>query len=450
MKNRRFRRTIIDWIGRQTNIMQPKKKLLPKSAFLVKKYERHFRILFIAFITVLCFVFFTRSGPVPTENSANLGTPSAVDNAKTPAEQAKTAPPPPPPVSGGSAATSKKQLLMPFADKQQGIVYPEDDGVREKATMVTLARNSDLWNLVTSVRHVEDRFNKNYHYDWVFLNDEPFNEEFKKVMTSLVSGTAKFGLIPKEHWSFPDWIDLDKAAAARKKMGAEGIIYGDSVSYRHMCRYESGFFWRHELLDEYEWYWRVEPDIVLYCDINYDVFKMMKQNNKKYGFILSVSEYESTIPTLWETTQNFMKEYPQYVKEKNMMDFVSNDKGQTYNMCHFWSNFEIASLDLWRSPAYRAYFDYLDKAGGFFYERWGDAPVHSIAASIFLEPEEFHFFDGIGYYHPGFTSCPVEEQVRLHNKCICDPSKDLTWAQSYFCTRKYFKVRGLQVPEEVR
>lgn len=36
------------------------------------------------------------------------------------------------------------------------------------------------------------------------------------------------------------------------------------------------------------------------------------------------------------------------------------------------SNFEIARVGFWRSEAYRAYFEYLDQAGGFFYERWGD------------------------------------------------------------------------------
>ena len=48
------------------------------------------------------------------------------------------------------------------------------------------------------------------------------------------------------------------------------------------------------------------------------------------------------------------------------MDWVSDDKGQTYNGCHFWSNFEIGSLAFWRSEAYRKYFEHLDKAGGFF------------------------------------------------------------------------------------
>ena len=50
-----------------------------------------------------------------------------------------------------------------------------------------------------------------------------------------------------------------------------------------MCRFESGFFFRHELLKKYDYYWRVEPGIKLFCDVNYDPFLFMKNNNKKYG-----------------------------------------------------------------------------------------------------------------------------------------------------------------------
>lgn len=65
-----------------------------------------------------------------------------------------------------------------------------------------------------------------------------------------------------------------------------------------MCRFESGFFFRHELLKNYEYYWRVEPSIGLHCNVDYDVFRYMKDNNKKYGFVLSLLEYTETIPTL--------------------------------------------------------------------------------------------------------------------------------------------------------
>merc|ERR1712007_284326 len=105
----------------------------------------------------------------------------------------------------------------------------------------------------------------------------------------------------------------------------------------------------------------------------------------------SLPEYQATIPTLWETTKHFLKEYPQYLHPNNFMDWLSDDGGVTYNGCHFWSNFEIGKLDFWGSDAYLAYFDYLDKAGGFFYERWGDAPVHSIAVGLFMDEQKIHF-----------------------------------------------------------
>ena len=218
-----------------------------------------------------------------------------------------------------------------------GLPPAKDPGPRMNATFVTLARNSDVWEIARSIRQVEDRFNKKFNYDWVFLNDQPFDDQFKKVTSALTSGNTKYGEIPKEHWSFPEWIDQDKAAKVRADMAARKIIYGDSISYRHMCRYESGFFFRHPLMLDYEWYWRVEPSIELFCDIEYDTFKFMADNKKKYSFTLSLYEYVETIPTLWESTKKWMKNHPEHIVEGNSMGFLSDDGGDTYNHCHFVS-----------------------------------------------------------------------------------------------------------------
>ena len=210
-------------------------------------------------------------------------------------------------------------------------------GTKMNATFVSLTRNSDLWDIADSIRNVEDRFNRNHHYDWVFLNDKPFDDEFKKVTTALVSGTARYGLIGKEHWSFPDFIDQDKAKAVREDMAERKIIYGDSISYRHMCRFESGFFFRQPLMMEYEWYWRVEPSIKLYCDIGFDPFVFMAENKKKYSFVISLFEYAETIPTIWDSAKKFMKLHPEHIPEDNGMDWLSDDGGESYNHCHFVS-----------------------------------------------------------------------------------------------------------------
>ncbi|EAW12941.1 glycosyltransferase family 15 protein [Aspergillus clavatus NRRL 1] len=390
---------------------------------------KYMRYLLFAAVGLAIVFFVSRSAiPIPENIRSKLNPTNYKDTVTSQPPSHNDAAPPNPPVKDIPAASS-----APTAG-------------RVNATFVTLARNSDVWDIAKSIRTVEDRFNRNYHYDWVFLNDKPFDKTFKKVTTSLASGNTHYGVIPTEHWSYPEWIDQEKAKKVREEMGQKKIIYGDSESYRHMCRYESGFFFRHPLMLNYEYYWRVEPSIELFCDISFDPFRFMKEKNKKYSFVLSLYEYFDTIPTLWDSAKKFMGNHPEHIAEGNAMDFLSDDGGKTYNKCHFWSNFEVGSLEWLRSKQYIDYFESLDRDGGFFYERWGDAPVHSIAAGVMLKKEEIHFFDEIAYYHIPFTHCPTTEQKRLDLKCHCNPEENFDW-KGYSCTSRWFQVNGMEKPE---
>ena len=244
--------------------------------------------------------------------------------------------------SNGSKPKPTKQAPVPFPDK----VIPASG--KMNATFVTLARNTDLWDIVESIRQVEDRFNRHYHYDWVFLNDKDFDDDFKEVTTALISGETKYGRIPEEHWSYPDWIDKNKAKKVREDMAERKVIYGDSESYRHMCRFESGFFFRHPLMLDYEWYWRVEPNVKLFCDISFDPFRFMAEHKKLYSFVISLYEYIETIPTIWDSAKKFMKQNPHHVAQENGMKWLSEDDGETYNKCHFVSgeSFPLTSVYL--------------------------------------------------------------------------------------------------------
>lgn len=309
---------------------------------------------------------------------------------------------------------------------------------KANAVIVILARNSDLQGVIVSMKQVEDRFNKKYHYPYVFLNEQPFSADFKKRTTEVTDSKVEYGLIPPDHWYQPSWIDEEKATKAREDMVAHQVIYGGSVPYRNMCRFNSGFFYRHELLKKYKYYWRVEPDVKFFCDLDYDPFLIMQDQNKVYAFTVSLFEYEATIPTLWNAVKEFINANTDLVSPDNAMAFLSDDGGETYNRCHFWSNFEIADLDLWRGEAYSKFFEFLDEKGGFYYERWGDAPVHSIGAALFARKDQIHFFNEIGYRHEPFQHCPQGESHR-RGKCWCDTAQnfDYDW---YSCLNKYDKM----------
>lgn len=62
--------------------------------------------------------------------------------------------------------SSSCSVSVDFYDIQLAYDYP-------------LARNIDLQGAINSMERLEDRFNKKFGYPYVFLNDEPFNEEFR-------------------------------------------------------------------------------------------------------------------------------------------------------------------------------------------------------------------------------------------------------------------------------
>ncbi|KAJ1729539.1 hypothetical protein LPJ61_003472, partial [Coemansia biformis] len=51
---------------------------------------------------------------------------------------------------------------------------------RASAAFVILTRNRDLKDLRESLAQLEDRFNRRYNYPYVFLNNEPFSDDFKE------------------------------------------------------------------------------------------------------------------------------------------------------------------------------------------------------------------------------------------------------------------------------
>lgn len=302
---------------------------------------------------------------------------------------------------------------------------------RENATMVMLVRNEELEGALESIRSLEDRFNRGYRYPWVFLNDVPFTEEFKERTRLMVSGESYYEVIPRSDWNTPDWIDEDRYEKSIQDMMDKEVLYGWLRSYRNMCRFNLGYFYRQQRLLDYKYYFRVEPDVEYMCDFQYDPFQVMREGEKQYGFVIALHEFENTIPLLWPTVEQFLDTNPQYLHPNNSMGFLLSKEpdmyqglqppelNTSYNLCHFWSNFEIGDLDFFRSEVYQAYFDHLEATGNFYYERWGDAPVHLIAVSLFMDKNKVHHFEDIGYFHMPYLACPLLETVRMQKRCVC-------------------------------
>lgn len=55
--------------------------------------------------------------------------------------------------------------------------------------------------------------------------------------------------------------------------------------------------------------------------------------------------------------------------------------------------------------------------------RWGDAPVQTMAAALFLRRDELYPMESMGYSFSVATHCPKDKSTAHRLNCVCDPAK---------------------------
>ncbi|KAI9850598.1 MAG: hypothetical protein M1838_005383 [Thelocarpon superellum] len=358
------------------------------------------------------------------------------------------------PATTGRLQEMTRDPNLDLTGEPEGPLYRSDEyaannpnAPRINATLLALVRNEELDGMLQSMTELEKTWNHKFNYPWTFFNDVEFSAEFKRRTQAATNAVCNYHVIPREHWDFPSWINKDLYEESAQLLKEQDVQYWDNPSYHQMCRWNSGMFYRHPALKNVRWYWRVEPKVHFFCDVDYDVFRWMEDHNKTYGFTINIYDSPPSIPTLWPETEKFLASHPEYLHPNNAMDWLTDAsrpdhhaQAHGYSTCHFWSNFEIGDMDFWRGQAYEDYFNHLDRAGGFFYERWGDAPVHSIALGLFADASKIHWFRDIGYNHIPFINCPNSPKCR---GCTAGKSYDgEAFLQKEDCRATYFRIIG--------
>ena len=296
-----------------------------------------------------------------------------------------------------------------------------------------LVRNYELDSLCKSILNFLSRVPHPY-FDFIIMNDKPFDPFFINQITKFIINsnnpttkkwaerliTVKFGLIkaeiwdPLEHKEDYTTIPMSVIESRWEQQEEQGILYGGSRSYRNMCRFQSMNFYNHPSLYGYKYTMRMEPGVEYLC--NFDPFGELREG-VKYAFTLSLVEYPETIPSLFTTYLTYKRD--EYYRNRELFEFINDGIGG-YNLCHFWTNFEVISLDWVRSEEYNKFMEHFDKTAGFYMERWGDAPLRTLAVVELLTIDEVQWLD-IGYLHPPFVSCPGDLKTRTERQCTCEP-----------------------------
>lgn len=308
-----------------------------------------------------------------------------------------------------------------------------EDYKHANATIVALVRNNEILGISRTIRKFEKLFNSKFKYPYTFINDMEFTERFIKRMRKLSDAPMNFVTIPKELWDKPSNIDEKREAKAMQRLADQDVSYAKAGSYHNMCRFYLGNFYNVPELKAYQYYWRIEPSVDFYTDIKYDVFKYMEATKKVYGFTINLYDISKSVETLWPETLKFLNKGDNYKYVnpngafqwllENQQNPKNNKESHGYSTCHFWSNFEIGDMDFFRSEPYNEWFKYLDETGKFYYERWGDAPVHSVGIGLFADTKDVHWFRDIGYFHDPYVNCPNSPDSRN-----CEVGQFSRWA----------------------
>ena len=215
-----------------------------------------------------------------------------------------------------------------------------------KAAYVTMTKGDagSLANLRLTIRQLEDSVNHQRHYPYIIFSNEALSTEFKTLARSLSSGDMAFyDKLDSSYYGYGPSTNLTKAAEARERMNGS-VLFGESEDYRFASRFMAGTIFRHPALQELDYYWRFETGTEYMCPLTFDPFQYMYDHGKKLSFSIALYEYGDTIPTLFETIMSFAARHPDWVQstasKNSIWPFVLDDK-QTFNMCHFWSNFQV-------------------------------------------------------------------------------------------------------------
>ena len=165
------------------------------------------------------------------------------------------------------------------------------------------------------------------------------------------------------------------------------------LGYRHMCRFQSKLVFEQPILQGVEWYWRLDDDSELHREVGYDVFRHMESEGYLYGYIHITRDAPQCVVGLWENTAKF-------IQDNDIQTFWTEEWLSPYM---FYNNFEICRVDFWRNSMGKKYLDFIDKIGGHYTQRWGDAPVHSLAVTMFIPQEKVHQFSDIAYRHQEYV-----------------------------------------------
>lgn len=258
--------------------------------------------------------------------------------------------------------------------------------------------------LKTTLYFLFRNYNYKFNYPIIILHEGDYDEKSKEEIIKSVRENHRnlinFKQIDKNDFCVPEHIDIDKL---NKSIELQPVPYWRNIKYRCMC-----YFWIKHFIkytEGYDYVMRLDDDSLIEEPLKDDLFKIIKEKDLiylsniihvdcglcNYGmktfFENALPEYKEQLNAGIFISANLNNENPIFDKFKKLYKIINdkeytNDNVITDMPIMYYNNFFVTKTDFWKKQEVKELIDKIDKHGGIFYYRYGDAPLQTIIVSI--------------------------------------------------------------------
>lgn len=250
--------------------------------------------------------------------------------------------------------------------------------------IIYLLRNSpkDLMLFKKSIELLKLNFLENNNYPIYVFNEDVEEVFFEKLNLEF---TLKITSI-KIKFELPDFL---KNKSVPEFIFVDGVPSPFTLGYRHMCRFYAGEMYKHQALQDTDYYLRLDNDSFFMSKVKYDIFNHMKNNNLTYGYNEITTDNPVVAKGLWEKALDY----------SNKIKTIKKPITEIKHPFVYYTNFEIAKFNWFKNSEYINFYDFIDGLGGIYFTRWGDHAIKYLGIEMFLEDKYKHNFNDLNYRH---------------------------------------------------
>jgi alpha 1,2-mannosyltransferase len=146
---------------------------------------------------------------------------------------------------------------------------------------------------------------------------------------------------------------------------------------------------------------RLDEDSFVWSAMQYNVEQYMLSKGLVYAYRMMNAEDPKMVRGLIEAVRAWLLMTPA-VSPRGLLAHCGNLTSAAWDRDIFYNNFFVTRVGFWMQPHVQSFLRFLDRTGGMYELRHGDAPIHTIAVELFAHPAEVYKMQDFTYEHARF------------------------------------------------